>query len=294
MDQSVFTQMSTFASTTLLSATVIAAIVSAWFSYAGSRKEHQLKYITDDRKQWRTEIRRIASGLQNISDEDESRLFEELGMYINPYGIGTEDVMKDGHIWRQIEIINQCEGEEKDNHKNRLKLFLMLLLKYDWERSKEEIIGNRLKSVVMFLSFANLIIISALHFIKDNDFNEYFILGVAALVLMPLVIVSVYQKGVPIKKGLKILLFIEEIALIVAVVHHYLTIEEILTKGSAQAFIYAIIIITTLICLFKLMASKHDNENCYKTELDKYIPKDFYSDNKHCDRATGNVSEPEA
>lgn len=294
MEQSVLSQMSTFASTTVLSATVIAAIVSAWFSYVGSRKEHQLKYITDDRKQWRTEIRRIASELQNVTGEDESRLFEDLGMYINPYGIETENVMKDGHIWRQIEIIKQCEDEDMEGHKSRLKLFLMLLLKYDWERSKEEIIGNRLKSVVMFLSFVNLIIICALHFIKDKTFNEYLVLGGAVVVLMPLVIVSIYQKEVTIKKGWKIAFSIEGIVLFVVVMCHYFTVEEILTKGWALAFVYAILIITTLVLVCQLMASKYDNENCYKTELDKYIPKDFYSEIKHRDRTTDNNDEKEA
>ena len=140
-------------------------------SITNSKTDNKLKYITKERKAWRTKIRQICW----MFDEGKEINFilTNIKTYINTYGynktikcfpdscncntknrIETDYFMTDGHIWR---IIKKLELEEDTPNKNfyinQLKLYLCKLVKYDWDRSKQEVIGNR-QSLYSWLLFA--------------------------------------------------------------------------------------------------------------------------------------------
>lgn len=70
----------------------------------------------------------------------------QLKTRINAYGLNSIEVLEDAHIWRQIRKLEAYEKKEYDDLKNQLILYLSLLLKYDWERSKKKFMENHGKS----------------------------------------------------------------------------------------------------------------------------------------------------
>lgn len=61
-------------------------------------------YITNERKAWRSDIRRIAEEIEAATGyEDIRKPLVELKVRINAYGKNTDDVKKDSHIWKVIE-----------------------------------------------------------------------------------------------------------------------------------------------------------------------------------------------
>ena len=77
---------------------------------------------------------------------------------------------KDSHIWKQIEIIENCRVKEYEKQKDKLILFLSLLLKDDWERAKKEVIGEPAKGIItVCLLFA--IIFSWVGIFQANGIN---------------------------------------------------------------------------------------------------------------------------
>lgn len=128
---------------------IIAAIVTAIGSLLGVifkiNRESKLNRITDERKKWRNEMRKIVTQLSvmdidNLNRPDKKRLCEittMLKLRINPYGYKRKNYMKDSHLWESISILED-EKKRTNGEKNKLIQYISLLLKYDWERSKTE------------------------------------------------------------------------------------------------------------------------------------------------------------
>lgn len=116
----------------LLSGAGIGAILSAILVFLTNNKKNQLDYILKERTEWREKLEGIIENLQ-VPSERKGAL-KRLRAQINPYGYNldiknTKDYfMKDGHIWDSL-----AKGKYKD-----IIYFLSLLLKYDWERRKQE------------------------------------------------------------------------------------------------------------------------------------------------------------
>ncbi len=117
---------------TLLSGAGIGAVLSAILVFVNNSKRNQLDYITRERSEWRKKIENIIEELQDVSSHE--GVLARLKSQINPYGYNLEIkntkpyFMKDGHIW---DSIVDCKYEDTI-------YFLELLLKYDWERRKQE------------------------------------------------------------------------------------------------------------------------------------------------------------
>lgn len=144
---------------TILTSGVIAAVITGLISFVSamvsSNKEARLSRITDERKAWREEIRRIAEELSIINiDNDKDKLnlivlLTKLKIRINSRGFLTQDssneldYLKDSHIWNSIHILEQeetCTNKKLFNNEiKKLINYLSALLKYDWERSKLEV-----------------------------------------------------------------------------------------------------------------------------------------------------------
>lgn len=132
----------------ILSSAVIVAILQ----YLQGNKGNHLQYITTERTQWRRSIKDI---IEEVSSSDPHNInvpLTKLKCNLNGYGYYSSgeypkaeclDYMKDEHIWREIDYLEESvkcgDNQFLEQHKNTLVMSLVLLLKFDWERSKKEV-----------------------------------------------------------------------------------------------------------------------------------------------------------
>lgn len=123
-------------------------LVTSIFNLTQGFHKDKIDNIIKERKSWREKIRAIASNLEKARSYYEIRGYlEELKVRLNAYGIGLKDnndvkyYKIDAHIWRIIENIEKNKNSLNENKKLLIE-YLSLLLKHDWERSKNEIFGN--------------------------------------------------------------------------------------------------------------------------------------------------------
>lgn len=109
-------------------------------------RESKLHRITDERTKWRNEIREIAQTLSSVTHPKENAdrnymlydALNKLKVRINSYGKNTSDIHSDSHIWDSIEKIEKKGFDKGKEEINKIIIYLSLLLKFDWERSKSE------------------------------------------------------------------------------------------------------------------------------------------------------------
>lgn len=123
---------------TLISGAGLGAILSAILVFVNNSKRNQLDYITKERSEWRKSLKLIIVDL--LDGKNRKSAVSRLKSQINPYGFDmnvkyiNEYYMKDGHIW---DLLSDFDYSEEKSQK--LSQYLELLLKYDWERSKNEV-----------------------------------------------------------------------------------------------------------------------------------------------------------
>ena len=160
---------------TILGSSVIAALISALIAAYGTRRQDKLKYITSERKEWRSDIRKIASQIQACDNQKELLvLITDLEVRINAYGVnenkGYKNYLVDSHIWDLLNgLKKEIKSTEFDNdinqidsslnqYKNKLLKQLSLLLKHDWERAKSEVKDDWYNMVSIFLLVLSYIV----------------------------------------------------------------------------------------------------------------------------------------
>lgn len=180
----------------ILGTSAIAALVTAVFSFLQNRKNNSLSYITEERKIWRERIREIADGIEKSKykgkkKEDINQYLTKLEMNINPYGRTVHaDYMHDGNIWTAIENVQNSDGEEEFVKNKRLLLnYISLMLKMDWERSKEEIKGINKMGISIILSIIMYVYLFFYYFVIWGLKNvDGYILGVMPLLLLQVIV----------------------------------------------------------------------------------------------------------
>lgn len=147
----------------LLGSAVVSTIITAIFNQYNNRKNNSLKYITKERKAWREKIRSIAEKMQMCEfrgkgKKDIEKYLVELELNINSYGRGNIGSDKeDAYIWNEIDEIREVDNEEYfKRHKELLIYYISLMLKEDWDRSKNEVIGFS----QMFVEVLSIILIN--------------------------------------------------------------------------------------------------------------------------------------
>lgn len=173
---------------TLLGSSVIAAVISGVMTFFISRKQNNLQYITVERKEWRAEIRRIAKSLYKASYDDTLIILTELKLRINAFGNNDDEksFCKDKHIW---ELIKDIESKELTSEllylkQNQMIEYLSLLLKFDWERSKNEVKGNMYNIFAFILYILDVIYFSFLVFqsnLPNKTLNSFTFIGIVVL-----------------------------------------------------------------------------------------------------------------
>lgn len=164
----------------LVEIVITSGIISVIVSYLIFQKGNQLKYITEERQKWREKLRKIARDLSGADKETTFRLLTELKVRINTYGYKKEsekDFLKDAHIWNLIAEMEDLSEDEFGNashqlkkYQNRINDYISLLLKADWERSKNEVNGNYKR--VWYIGATAFIIVSLTGVLIFPNINE--------------------------------------------------------------------------------------------------------------------------
>lgn len=132
----------------LLGSAVVSTIITTVFNQYNNRKSNSLEYITKERKVWRDKIRSIAEKIyecefEGRGEKDIEKYLVELELNINSYGRGNVgSAREDAYIWNEIDEIRTVDSLEYFNkHKELLIYYISLMLKEDWDRSKNEVAG---------------------------------------------------------------------------------------------------------------------------------------------------------
>jgi hypothetical protein len=146
----------------ILSSTLLASVVSSVISYIINKKNISMQYITTERQAWRNSIRELAEKIYNVDINNIGLELVKLKVRINSYGRYYKSYEFDTHIWDLIKKLEKSKNDNDDFKRNKDLLidYLSILLKYDWERSKTEIIGNKkfLLRVLFYISTISLVI----------------------------------------------------------------------------------------------------------------------------------------
>ena len=136
---------------TLISGAGIGAVLSAFLVFINNSKKNKLDFVTKERSEWRREIKSIIVDL--LSGNNRNSAINRLKTQLNPYGRNIEEnnyefYMNDGHIWKLLDNFDYSS-------KNVIILakYLELLLKYDWERSKNEVIFDYQTLIIKLFRF---------------------------------------------------------------------------------------------------------------------------------------------
>ena len=132
---------------------VIAAVITGLVNILLSRRSARLENITSERSKWREQIREISRGIVADNSHKLSEALRILKLHINANGISNrfadqsdfraEHILCDAHIWaliyRMEEKLKNVETDYLQTECDFLIDYLSLLLKYDWERAKNEL-----------------------------------------------------------------------------------------------------------------------------------------------------------
>lgn len=170
----------------LIESSLVAGVIVAIITAFNNRRINFTQYITKDREEWRKEIRIIAVELENCrSYRSLSVILVKLKLRINPYGKNihidmenesTSGITQDAHIWKLIESMEADKELKKfKTNKERMIMYLSLLLKHNWEKEKYDFRGNIYKKILVFTAVLSAIYVTYNHFVVfKNKFNaEY-------------------------------------------------------------------------------------------------------------------------
>lgn len=169
----------------ILASTLLVAIIGAMMSL----KNTKVNFITNQRTEWRKEIKRIILKIEKSQLNEISGALTELKFYLNYYGnIDVEDIQeekmdffKDEQIWKCIYKIEKCcdQNDSEDRFirlKKELIDYIGFLLKFDWERSKREIkVDGSIIAIMALTAVGGCFLGENLH-IEYPDVSIFFIL----------------------------------------------------------------------------------------------------------------------
>lgn len=162
---------------TILTSGVIAAIVAGIIELFKLNNSNKATFVIKQREEWREKIREIATDIDQANTYSISRHLVELKTRINAYGNTEftafqnepqklyEYYMKDGHIHTVIDKLEKKEDFE--TNKKKLVYYLSNLLKFDWERSKQEAIFNKTYVISIFFEIVGIVLL----FLSTSSFD---------------------------------------------------------------------------------------------------------------------------
>lgn len=141
----------------------ILGFLTSFLAFKKNDKKNQLKYITQERKEWRQKIRKLSVEFINDDKDDKDDKLDtllkhrtEIAINLNPYD------KKDKYIIKLMDNYINSDEVNKTKLKKKLTKEFSRLLKHDWDRVKQET-----KSTSIF-SFPKIIFFTILaYFLVD-------------------------------------------------------------------------------------------------------------------------------
>lgn len=176
---------------TILTSSVVAVICTGLFSLINNHINGIKKYAVEEKREWRKEIKNIGEELTATNNMYETRkILNKLKVRINPYGRGKkEDYLHDSHIWEIIKEIEDKPYENQAENKEKLLIYLSLLLQYDYQKNEKIVEGrHRIFTIMFFVLFAfGSLFVIYMHFFKQGrEYNENFMLAWTILIFFPI------------------------------------------------------------------------------------------------------------
>lgn len=158
----------------ILASLGIGSLLTGILTFIQSSKRNNIEGITFERSEWRRSLKSLYLDISTSEINDE--LINRLKIHLNPYGKNfpiqyknkENYYLKDGHIWDEL--------EKKTINKNLLMSYIELLLKYDWDRTKEEINFKFENIVEKLINYIFIFISSSMFYIIFFDKNSNLIL----------------------------------------------------------------------------------------------------------------------
>lgn len=166
----------------ILSSAVIVAVLNNIVAIYNHNKDSKLQHITSERSEWRKEIKNIALDIQKSNSKNIKSTLTELKVRINAYGQNSEgnypeddnlDFTKDEHLWKIISKIENMKDENEFEHNKTILInCLSCLLKFDWERSKEEVRSSKVSFISIFFLIISIVTYIGIGFTSIHDFKS--------------------------------------------------------------------------------------------------------------------------
>lgn len=123
--------------TSVVSSTVVATIILVIFTKMNNDKNARLKYVTEERQKWRSDIRKLTENISKAYNSNKADALKEylvsLKIRLNP---DSDNLNEDKKIIDLMEKIIK-----NPNNKSTLEEFInaiSILLKFEWEKAKFE------------------------------------------------------------------------------------------------------------------------------------------------------------
>lgn len=167
----------------LLGSAVVSTVITTIFNQYNNSRNNKIKYITEERKFWREEIKSISKKIQKCEFNGTGKrnieiYLTELEVNINSYGRGkSRSAKEDAYIWNEIDAIREVNREEKfKKHKELLIYYISLMIKEDWDRSKQEVISySQILVEVLSIIIINLSIGSFYLYIGEANLKSWIV-----------------------------------------------------------------------------------------------------------------------
>lgn len=181
----------------ILTSSVVAGFCTSVFSMMNNRKNNITGYVTEERREWRKEIKNIADELTIANGIYEiRRVLNKLKLRINPLGMGKkEDYLHDSHIWELIKVMEEKPYENQIENKEKMLIYISLLLQYDCEKTQKVVEERRKHYIIAGLVLMGLssIYMVYIHFFERGlEYNENFVEAWMVFVLIPFVLALVH------------------------------------------------------------------------------------------------------
>ena len=164
---------------TILTSGVIATVITGIVAIINNNKQAKMAYITGERAKWRKKMKKISSQVYSATEKEKlCEVLAELKLQINGYrqdvwfqtvkeiknksekkNVKAKSVhlVEDGKIWEAIAKIESTDDQEQiKKEKTFLLAYIGCLLKYDWERSKNEVITGPHIIICVILAVASV------------------------------------------------------------------------------------------------------------------------------------------
>lgn len=258
--------------TIILSSTVITAIITTILTFITNRRKDTVENIIKERKVWRDELRTISSQISKSRNLKELKIaISKLKVRVNPYGLAVKLIFYDSNIWELINNLeknNQISKKDLENYKVLFINQISCLLKYDWERSKNEIKGNIQAKLVIISLIVSFLLYSFRwynYYGVNRESLEFYIsycVIYSVFVAFSLIIINIVDNWISKRQLISRILLV--VMLIVMIFHLWHMLSFKLLSSKIDAIIFFSPFITLLYC-------SEDKYLTYKRNMGKYI-----------------------